>query len=57
MRAFLVDIIEELAGRSCHPFRSNAERGDEMVTYSDLFTFIIMLCAIITLAHNVGHKK
>ena len=28
-----------------------------MVTYSDLFTFIIMLCAIITLVINIMHKK
>lgn len=28
-----------------------------MVTYSDLFTFIIMLCAVITLAINIMHKK
>lgn len=28
-----------------------------MVTYSDLFTFIIMLCAVITLVINIMHKK
>lgn len=29
-----------------------------MVTYSDLFTFVIMLCAVITLAVSIfRHKK
>ena len=28
-----------------------------MVTYSDLFTFIIMLCAVITLVINIMNKK
>lgn len=28
-----------------------------MVTYSDLFTFVIMLCAIITLVVTLRHKK
>ena len=28
-----------------------------MVTYSDLFTFVIMLCAIITLVITFTHKK
>ena len=28
-----------------------------MITYSDLFTFVIMLCAIITLVVNFTHKK
>ena len=28
-----------------------------MVTYSDLFTFVIMLCAVITLVINIMHKK
>lgn len=28
-----------------------------MVTYSDLFTFVIMLCAVITLVINLKHKK
>lgn len=42
---------------SCHPFRDLAEGGQAMVTYSDLFTFVIMLCAIITLVINYRHKK
>ena len=28
-----------------------------MVTYSELFTFVIMLCAVITLVINYKHKK
>ena len=39
------------------PDPSLAERGGSMVTYSDLFTFVIMLCAIITLVSNRRNKK
>ncbi|MST75306.1 hypothetical protein FYJ75_09775 [Roseburia sp. MUC/MUC-530-WT-4D] len=28
-----------------------------MVTYSDLFTFVIMICAIVTLVRDFRHKK
>lgn len=28
-----------------------------MVTYNDLFTFVIMLCAVITLVVNFRHKN
>ena len=28
-----------------------------MVTYSDLFSFVIMLCAVITLAIHITRKK
>ena len=28
-----------------------------MVTYSELFTFVIMICAVITLVYNLTHKK
>ena len=28
-----------------------------MVTYSDLFTFVIMFCAVITLVITFSHKK
>ncbi len=28
-----------------------------MVTYSDLFTFVIMLCAVITLVINIKRKN
>lgn len=31
--------------------------GYMMVTYNDLFTFVIMLCAVITLVGNFKHKK
>ena len=31
--------------------------GDTMVTYSDLFQFVIMLCAVITLVLYFTHKK
>ncbi len=34
------------------------ERGlMPMVTYSELFTFVIMLCAVITLVINIRRKK
>ena len=50
-------LIRELVDGSCHPFRDLAEGGQAMVTYSDLFTFVIMICAIITLVSNYKHKK
>ena len=28
-----------------------------MVTYGDLFTFVIMLCAVVTLVINLMHKN
>ncbi len=28
-----------------------------MVTYSDLFTFVIMLCTVVTLALHIKRKK
>ena len=28
-----------------------------MVTYAELFTFVIMLCAVITLVVNITRKK
>lgn len=28
-----------------------------MITYDELFTFVIMLCAVITLVVNIMHKK
>lgn len=28
-----------------------------MVTYGDLFTFVIMLCAVVTLVTNFRYKK
>ena len=53
----IIYLIRELVDGSCHPFRDLAEGGQAMVTYSDLFTFVIMLCAIITLVSNYKHKK
>lgn len=29
----------------------------QMVTYSDLFTFVIMLCAVVTLAITLTKRK
>ena len=42
-----------------HAIRSETlQKGDGiMVTYNDLFTFIIMLCAVITLISNFKQKK
>ena len=38
------------AGRACLPsVPIFAEGGGEMVTYNDLFTFVIMICAVIAL--------
>ena len=31
--------------------------GEAMITVSDLFTFVIMLCAVITLVVLLKHKK
>ena len=53
----IIYLTGQPVGRSCHPFRDLTERGGNMVTYSDLFTFVIMLCAIITLVRNDKHKK
>ncbi len=39
-----------------HPPDERKE-GDTMVTYSDLFQFVIMLCAVITLVAYFTHKK
>ena len=50
-------LIRELVDGACHPFRDLAEGGQAMVTYSDLFNFVIMLCAIITLVSNSKRKK
>lgn len=36
---------------------SLAERSGFMVTYSDLFSFVVMLCTVITLVSNYRHKK
>jgi hypothetical protein len=40
------------------PATGHYERGlVPMVTYGDLFTFVIMLCAVITLVLKITHKK
>ena len=33
------------------------ERGGNMVTYSDMFEFVIMLCAIVTLVRSVRNDN
>ena len=43
-------------GTKKHPPDERKE-GDTMVTYSDLFQFVIMLCAVITLVAYFTHKK
>lgn len=53
----LIYLPRELLDGSCHPFRDLAEGGQAMVTYSDLFTFVIMLCAIITLVRDNKRKN
>lgn len=49
--------IQGTVGVLCQPPDIFERRLVLMVTYSDLFTFIIMLCAVITLAINIMHKK
>ena len=49
-------ILIKAAERTALPLISAprfGERGGSMVTYSDLFTFVIMICAIITLVRSV----
>ena len=46
------------AGRAALPFALSLGKGMvDMVTYGDLFTFVIMICAIITLARNGKDRK
>ena len=40
--------------RSAADFKKDV---DAMVTYMDLFTFVIMLCAVIALVYDITHKK
>ena len=37
--------------------RLRERRLVRMVTYGDLFTFVIMLCAVVTLVITFMHKK
>ena len=53
----IICLIRQPVGRSYHPFRSLCNANLNMVTYSDLFTFVIMICAIITLARNGKDRK
>ena len=49
-------LIREPLGR--YISRRTKERGLVlMITYGDLFTFVIMLCAVITLVVYAMHKK
>ena len=42
----------------CYPGRRSIERGlGAMVTYYDLFTFVIMLCSVITLVITILSNK
>ena len=50
------NILMKAAERTALPLISAprfGEMGGSMVTYSDLFTFVIMICAIITLVRSV----
>ena len=44
-------------GRLCQPPDTFGRRLVPMVTYDDLFTFVIMLYAIVTLVLNFKRKK
>ena len=54
-----IDNIIYLTGQPMGRYTSHpAERGlVPMITWTELFTFIIMLCAVITLVTNDKHKK
>ena len=44
-------------GRLCQLPDTKGRELVPMVTYSDLFTFVIMLCAVITLVIYIKRKK
>nr|DAR49844.1 MAG TPA: hypothetical protein [Caudoviricetes sp.] len=48
-------MLTQATGRAFSSVSSLVGRGDNMVTYSDLFNFVIMLCAVIALI--LTHKK
>ena len=53
---FIVNLIREPKGRYCRSAEKNG--GDAMVSIDNLFTFVIMLCAVITLVILIDkHKK
>ena len=47
----------ELMGRLCRLPDTYGRELVPMVTYSDLFQFVIMLCAVITLVVFIERKK
>ena len=51
-------MLTKAAGRAAISSAFSLVKGDDaMITYSDLFTFVIMICAIITLARNGKDRK
>ena len=52
----IICLTGEPKGRLRQPLDERKGAG-AMVTYGDLFTFVIMLCAVITLVINIKHKK
>ena len=52
----IIYLTREPKGRLRQPPDERKGAG-AMVTYSDLFTFVIMLCAVITLVTNIKRKK
>ena len=52
----IIYLTREPKGRLRQPPDERKGAG-AMVTYSDLFTFVIMLCAVITLVINIKRKK
>ena len=55
---YFINILTKAAGRAAISSASSLVEGDgNMVTYSDLFTIVIMICAIITLARNGKDRK
>lgn len=51
----ITDLTDELLG--AHVSRRLQKEVDAMITYMDLFTFVIMLCAVIALVYDITHKK
>lgn len=59
-RELNMDSIIYLAGEPKGRLRQPPDErkgAGAMVTYSDLFAFVIMLCAVITLVINIKRKK
>ena len=52
-------MLNKAAGGAVMPSVSSLAKGVVLmyITYSDLFTFVMMLVAIITLVRNDKHKK